>query len=83
MAEKGGAAARAIALAALMAAALTAGLTSARGGQNEDWCLSDQEKTDEEALAGCTALIDAGKLSKDKLAKAYTTRCLVYLRAQR
>ena len=50
----------------------------ARAGQNEDWCFADQERTDEEALAGCTALIDAGKLSKDKLATAYANRCLVH-----
>ena len=57
---------------ALMASA------SAQSGQNEDWCFADQEATQVEALAGCTALIDAGKLSKDKLATAYTNRCLVH-----
>ncbi len=44
--------------------------TGAWSGQNEDWCFADQEKTLDEALAGCTALIDGGKLSKDKLATA-------------
>lgn len=63
-------------LALVVATALMAG--GARAGQNEDWCFADQEKTDEEALAGCTALIDAGKLSKDKLATAYANRCLVH-----
>jgi tetratricopeptide (TPR) repeat protein len=57
---------------ALMASA------SAQSGQNEDWCFADQEKTLDEALAGCTALIDGGKLSKDKLSTAYTNRCLVH-----
>ena len=52
--------------------------TSAQSGQNEDWCFADQEKTPEEALAGCTALIDGGKLRKDKLATAYANRCLVH-----
>ena len=52
--------------------------TSAWSGQNEDWCFADQETTPEEALAGCTALIDGGKLSRDKLATAYTTRCVVH-----
>lgn len=77
MVNKGGVPARAIALAALMAAAMTAGLTSARSGQNEDWCFSDQERTQDESLAGCTAVIEGGKLSKDKLATAYVNRCLV------
>lgn len=63
-------------LALTVVAALMAS-TGARSGQNEDWCFADQEKTPEEALAGCTALIDGGKLSKDKLATAYTNRCLV------
>src|SRR4029078_5350766 len=30
----------------------------ARAGEHEDWCFADQEKTPEEALAGCTALIE-------------------------
>jgi tetratricopeptide (TPR) repeat protein len=50
----------------------------ARGGELEDWCFADQEKMLDEALRGCTALIAAGKLSKDKLATAYTNRCLVH-----
>ena len=62
---------------ALLAAATLLAGTSVRAGENEDWCFADQEKTHEEALAGCTALIDGGKLSKDKLATAYTNRCLV------
>lgn len=63
---------------ALVAAAtLTVG-AAVRADENEDWCFADQEKTHEEALAGCTALIDGGKLSKDKLAKAYANRCLVH-----
>jgi tetratricopeptide (TPR) repeat protein len=78
MAENNGPLARAMALAALMAAALTVNSTSAQSGQNEDWCFADQEATQVEALAGCTALIDAGKLSTDKLATAYTNRCLVH-----
>jgi tetratricopeptide (TPR) repeat protein len=61
----------------LVAAALMAG-TSVRAGENEDWCFADQESTLDEALAGCTALIDGGKLSKDKLATAYATRCSVH-----
>jgi tetratricopeptide (TPR) repeat protein len=64
-------------LALTVVAALMAS-TSARSGQNEDWCFADQEKTPDEALAGCTALIDGGKLSKDKLATAYANRCLVH-----
>ena len=50
----------------------------ARAGEHEDWCFADQEKTPEEALAGCTALIEGGKLSQDKLATAYANRCLVH-----
>src|SRR6185312_13743433 len=49
-----------------------------RAGEHEDWCFADQEKTPEEALAGCTALIEGGKLSQDKLATAYANRCLVH-----
>jgi tetratricopeptide (TPR) repeat protein len=64
-------------LALVVATALMAS-TSARSGQNEDWCFADQENTPDEAIAGCTALIDAGKLSKDRLATAYTNRCLVH-----
>ena len=64
-------------LALTVVAALMAS-TSAWSGQNEDWCFADQEKTLDEALAGCTALIDGGKLSKDKLATAYVNRCLVH-----
>ena len=63
---------------ALLAAATLMAGTGVRAGENEDWCFADQEKTHEEALAGCTALIDGGKLSKDKLATAYTNRCLVH-----
>jgi tetratricopeptide (TPR) repeat protein len=47
-------------------------------GENEDWCFADQEKTLDEALAGCTAVIDGGKLSKAKLATAYANRCLAH-----
>jgi tetratricopeptide (TPR) repeat protein len=64
-------------LALLAVAALMAG-GSAQAGEHEDWCFADQEKTQDEALAGCTALIDGGKLSKDKLASAYANRCLVH-----
>ena len=64
-------------LALTVVAALMAS-TSAWSGQNEDWCFADQEKTLDEALAGCTALIDGGKLSKDKLATAYVNRCLAH-----
>jgi tetratricopeptide (TPR) repeat protein len=53
----------------------------ALGGEHEDFCFADQEATEDERLAGCTAVIDAGKLSKDKLATAYTNRCFV--RSQR
>jgi tetratricopeptide (TPR) repeat protein len=63
---------------ALLAAATLMAGTSVRAGDNEDWCFADQEKTHEEALAGCTALIDGGKLGKDKLATAYATRCLLH-----
>ena len=63
---------------ALLIAATVVGVASVRAGENEDWCFADQEKTLDEAIAGCTALIDAGKLSKDKLATAYTNRCLVH-----
>jgi tetratricopeptide (TPR) repeat protein len=66
---------------ALLIAATVMGGASLRAGENEDWCFADQEKTPDESLAGCTALIEAGKLSKDKLATAYTNRCLV--RSQR
>lgn len=50
----------------------------AHSGQNEDWCFADQEATTDESLAGCTALIDGGKLTKDKLATAYRNRCSVH-----
>lgn len=63
---------------ALLAATTLMAGTSVRAGENEDWCFADQEKTLDEALAGCTALIDGGKLSKDKLATAYETRCSVH-----
>lgn len=66
-------------LLALTVVAAMMASTGARSGQNEDWCFADQEKTPEEALAGCTALIDGGKLGKDKLATAYTNRCLVHM----
>jgi Tfp pilus assembly protein PilF len=63
---------------ALLIAATVMGGASLRAGENEDWCFADQEKTPDEAIAGCTALIEGGKLSKDKLATAYTNRCLVH-----
>jgi tetratricopeptide (TPR) repeat protein len=63
-------------LALVAAAALMAG-GSALAGEHEDWCFADQEATDDERLAGCTAVIEGGKLSKDKLATAYANRCLV------
>jgi tetratricopeptide (TPR) repeat protein len=62
-----------VVMASLMASA------SAQSGEQEDWCFADQEKTQDEAVAGCTALIEGGKLSKDKLATAYTNRCLVHM----
>lgn len=65
-------------LAVIVVTALTAS-TSVQSGQNEDWCFADQERTPEEALAGCTALIDGGKLGKDKLATAYANRCLIQM----
>lgn len=64
-----------------LALLLMAGLAasgSVHAGKNEDACFADQEATDDERLAGCTKLIDGGKLSKDKLATAYTNRCLVH-----
>ena len=64
-------------LALVVATALMAS-GGARAGEHEDWCFSDQEKTAEKALAGCTALIEGGKLSKEKLATAYANRCLVH-----
>ena len=64
-------------LALVVAIALMAS-GGARAGEHEDWCFADQEKTPEEALAGCTALIEGGKLSQDKLATAYANRCLVH-----
>jgi tetratricopeptide (TPR) repeat protein len=67
-------------LLALTVVAAMMASTGAWSGQNEDWCFADQEKTLDEALAGCTALIDGGKLSKDKLARAYSHRCLVHTR---
>ena len=69
-------------LLALTLVTAVTGSTSAWSGPNEEWCFADQEKTPEEALAGCTALIDGGKLGKDKLATAYTTRCLVHMQAK-
>jgi tetratricopeptide (TPR) repeat protein len=75
MPNNAGSLARAMVLAVLMVGSLA---TGARSGQNEDWCFSDQERTQDESLAGCTALIENGKLSKDKLATAYTNRCLVH-----
>lgn len=71
------AAARGMALVVVVAAAFT-GATQGQAGQNEDWCFSDQERTQEESLAGCTAVIEGGKLSKDKLAIAYANRCLAH-----
>jgi tetratricopeptide (TPR) repeat protein len=61
----------------LAAVALVAG-GSARAGEHEELCFSDQETTHEERLAGCTAVIDGGKLNKAKLATAYANRCLVH-----
>jgi Tfp pilus assembly protein PilF len=66
-------------LALVAAAALGAG-GSALAGEHEDWCFADQETTDDERLTGCTAVIEGGKLAKDKLATAYTNRCLVHTR---
>jgi tetratricopeptide (TPR) repeat protein len=65
----------------LLVLAAVTGSGGALGGEHEDWCFADQEATEDETLAGCTALIEAGKLSKDKLATAYANRCLV--RSQR
>jgi tetratricopeptide (TPR) repeat protein len=66
------------ALAALTVVTLAVNSTSVQSGKNEDWCFADQKKAPEEALAGCTALIEGGKLSQDKLATAYANRCLVH-----
>ena len=77
MANKGRDFTRILALAALVATA-TAYSSAAQSGQNEDWCFSDQERTHQETIAGCTALIKRGKLSKDKLATAYANRCLAH-----
>ncbi|MDP1909886.1 MAG: tetratricopeptide repeat protein [Hyphomicrobium sp.] len=63
---------------ALLAAATLMDGTSVRAGDNEDWCFSDQERTHDESIAGCTALIDGGRLSNDKLATAYANRCLAH-----
>lgn len=65
-------------LALVAAAALMVG-GSAQAGEHEDWCFADQEATHDERLAGCTALIEGGKLSKDKLATAYANRCLAHI----
>jgi Tfp pilus assembly protein PilF len=70
----------------LMLALLSAGvlLSGARAwagsgtGEQEDLCFADQEATDAERLAACTAAIESGNLSPDKLASAYTNRCLVH-----
>ena len=60
-----------VALALALAAMAPAG---ARAGEHEVMCF--EEATDNERIVGCSALIDGGKLSKDKLATAYANRCL-------
>jgi len=78
MADKGRVLTRILALATFTA--IAAGYTgTAQSGQNEDLCFSDQERTDAETITGCTAVIDSGKLGKDKLATAYANRCLAHL----
>jgi Tfp pilus assembly protein PilF len=78
MAYRIGGPARGVALAVLMSGGSISGAMHAQAGQNEDWCFSDQERTQEESITGCTAVIDGGKLSKDKLATAYANRCLAH-----
>lgn len=68
---------RTLFLSLLIMAGLAAG-GNALAGKNEDACFADQEATDAERLAGCTKLIEGGKLSNDKLANAYTNRCLAH-----
>ena len=82
MADKGRALTRTLALGVLIATLAAANPNVARSGQNEDWCFSDQERTDTETIIGCTAVIDTGKLGKDKLATAYANRCLAHLQSK-
>ena len=49
----------------------------ARAGEHDDMCF--EEATDNERIVGCSALIDGGKLSNDKLATAYANRCLAHI----
>jgi Tfp pilus assembly protein PilF len=63
-------------LALAMIASLLAG--GALAGAPKSLCFADQEATDDERLASCTAAIEDGKSSRDKLATAYTNRCLVH-----
>jgi tetratricopeptide (TPR) repeat protein len=64
---------RLLALTVVMAVMATAG---AQAGENEENCF--EEATDSERIDGCSALIEGGKLSKDKLATAYASRCLAH-----
>jgi tetratricopeptide (TPR) repeat protein len=64
-------------LLALAAALATAVPVAARADDNEDSCFA--EATDNERIVACSALIDGGKLGKDKLAQAYAARCLAHI----
>lgn len=79
MMDKGWIVPRTLALTALIAIISATNPNTAQSGQNEDWCFSDQERTDAETITGCTAVIGSGKLGKDKLATAYANRCLAHL----
>lgn len=83
MMDKGWIVPRTLALTALIAIISAANPNPAQSGQNEDWCFSDQERTDAETISGCTAVIGSGKLGKDKLATAYANRCLAHLQSKK
>lgn len=61
----------------LALAGVLAVTAAARADENEESCFA--EATVDERVVACSALIDGGKLAKDKLASAYASRCFAHI----
>jgi hypothetical protein len=57
-----------------LAAAMFAASAAAERDQNDCWCAADDGATAEQKIAGCSAIIAAGKETPHNLAVAYNTR---------
>jgi spermidine/putrescine-binding protein len=66
-----------VAAVTLLAALMVVSAAAAQQSQARTWCYGD-DSTDDQTIAGCTQVIQAGRENKKDLAGAYFNRGLAY-----